>query len=165
MRKHFHKTFNEAANAAGITLEKMADKLVLEKKPFESVEKYISKWIKSMTENNRHHRDDLDLATLVIQHAGANAIKILKTEHNYNHEEMVALLCKKQHDYGHNNITNFGIVGVSIRVCDKIARIENLKKTGAPSNESLLDSYIDIVGYAMIATMLDEESFRLKLAK
>ena len=165
MRKHFHKTFNQAADAAGITLEKMADQLVPEKKPFESVEKYISKWIKSMSENSRHHRDDAHLATMVIQHAGANAIKILKTEHNYNHEEMVALLCKKQHDYGHNNITNFGIVGVAIRVCDKIARIENLKKTGEPTNESLLDSYIDIVGYAMIATMLHEESFRLKLAK
>ena len=58
-----------------------------------------------------------------------------------------------------------GIVGVGIRVCDKIARIDNLKKTGSPSNESLMDSYIDIVGYAMIATMLQEESFKLKLAK
>lgn len=165
MRKHFHKTFNEAANAAGITLEKMADMMVPEKKPFESVEKYISRWIRSMSENSRHHRDDVHLATMVIQHAGANAIKILKNDNKYDHEEMVALLCKKQHDYGHNNITNFGIVGVAIRVCDKIARIENLNKTGAPSNESLLDSYIDIVGYAMIATMLHEESFRLKLAK
>lgn len=165
MRKHFHKTFNEAANAAGITLEKKADKLVNEKKPFDAVEKYVSKWIKSMSESNRHHRDDADLATLVIQHAGSSAIKILKADSKYNHEEMVALLCKKQHDYGHKNISNFGIVGVAIRVCDKIARIENLNKTGAPSNESLLDSYLDIIGYAMIATMLHEDSFRLKLAK
>ena len=166
MRKHFHKTFNEAANAAGLTLSKMADKVIPEKKqPFESVEKYISKWIRSMSEATRPHRDDLQLATSVIQHAGSTAIKILQKEYSYNHEEMVSLLCKKQHDYGHNNITNFGTVGVAIRVCDKIARIENLKKTGSPNNESLVDSYIDIVGYAMIATMLDEESFKLKLAK
>ena len=165
MRKHFYKTFNEAAKAAGIKLEKMSDKLVSEKKPFESVEKYISKWVRLMTESQPHYSDDLELATSVIQHAGASAIKILKTEYSYNHEEMVALLCKKQHDYGHNNITNFGIVGVGIRVCDKIARIDNLNKTGSPSNESLMDSYIDIVGYAMIATMLQEESFKLKLAK
>jgi hypothetical protein len=165
MRKHFHKSFNEAADAAGITLEKMSNKLVVEKKPFESVEKYISKWIRSMSETSGSHKDDLELATSVIQHAGSSAIKILKTEYSYNHEEMVALLCKKQHDYGHNNITNFGVVGVATRVCDKIARIENLKTTGTPSNESLIDSYVDIVGYAMIATMLNEDSFKLKLQK
>jgi hypothetical protein len=27
----------------------------------------------------------------------------------------------------------------------------------------LIDSYVDIVGYAMIAVMLDEESFQLQL--
>lgn len=158
-----YKNFNEAAEAALCQLEKLAEKLVLEKKPFESVEKYISKWVKSMTEYNRHHRDDLDLATSVIKHAGASATQILEFQGTYNHNDIVKLVCKKQHDYGHKNITNFGVVGVAIRVCDKIARIENLKKDITPNNESLLDSYLDIIGYAMIATMLDEGSFSLKL--
>jgi hypothetical protein len=75
----------------------------------------------------------------------------------------VQLLCRKQHDYGHNNITNFGIVGVAIRICDKIARIDNLSKRQKPSNESLVDSYLDIVGYSMISIMLAEDSFKLPL--
>ena len=158
------KNFNEAAESALCHLEELAQKVVLEKKPFESVEKYISRWIKLMSENSRHHRDDLELATSVIKHAGACAIKILEADNKYNHDEIVALVCKKQHDYGHNNITNFGVIGVSIRICDKIARIDNLKKTGSPSNESLLDSYLDIIGYSIIARMLEEQTFRLKLA-
>ena len=76
---------------------------------------------------------------------------------------MVQLLCRKQHDYGHNNITNFGIIGVAIRICDKIARIDNLSKRNQPINESLVDSYIDIVGYAMISIMLNKDSFTLPL--
>ena len=77
---------------------------------------------------------------------------------------MVRILCSKQHDYGHKNISNFGIIGVAIRICDKIARIQNLESRETPNNESIIDSYSDIVGYSMIAIMLEEESFLLPLA-
>lgn len=39
-------------------------------------------------------------------------------------DKMHQLLCRKQHDYGHRNITKFGLIGVAVRMCDKIARAE-----------------------------------------
>lgn len=80
-------------------------------------------------------------------------------------DDMHQLLCKKQHDYGHQNIDNFGLVGVAVRLCDKIARAENLKtkEANAVSNETILDTYEDIIGYTVIAMMLDADTFRLQL--
>ena len=80
-------------------------------------------------------------------------------------EQLHRLLCKKQHDYGHGNIDNFGLVGVAVRLCDKIARAENLqtKDSNAVSNETILDTYEDIIGYTVIGLMLDADTFRLEL--
>jgi hypothetical protein len=47
--------------------------------------------------------------------------------------EMHRLLCRKQHDYGHGNISKFGLIGVAVRMCDKIARAENMTKKGGAS--------------------------------
>jgi hypothetical protein len=82
-----------------------------------------------------------------------------------NYEELYNLLCRKQHDYGHKNIDNFGLIGVAVRMCDKIARAENLrgKETNAVRNETIMDTYEDIVGYAVIALMLDGGTFGLEL--
>lgn len=80
-------------------------------------------------------------------------------------DQMHELLCKKQHDYGHGNIDNFGLVGVAVRLCDKIARAENLqtRDSNAVSNETILDTYEDIIGYTVIALMLDADTFKLQL--
>lgn len=80
--------------------------------------------------------------------------------------EMHNLLCRKQHDYGHKNITNFGLVGVAVRMCDKIARLINMERRGGGSalvGEPLIDAYRDIVGYAVIAIMLHGGKFELEL--
>jgi hypothetical protein len=37
-------------------------------------------------------------------------------------DDMVALMARKQHDYGHENVEKFGAAGVKVRLCDKIAR-------------------------------------------
>lgn len=79
--------------------------------------------------------------------------------------EMAELLASKQHDYGHRNITSFGLVGVAVRMSDKIARLENLvKRDDDAVNEPLTDTYKDIVGYAVIAGMLLNNTFELELA-
>jgi plasmid stabilization system protein ParE len=75
------------------------------------------------------------------------------------------MLARKQHDYGHGNINAFGMVGIAVRMSDKVARLLNLLAKGAEAeNESLVDTYLDIVGYAVIAGMLLDGTFDLELA-
>lgn len=76
----------------------------------------------------------------------------------------VALMAKKQADYGHQNILKFGRKGVEVRLWDKIARYENLMRRGVePENESLHDTLIDIIGYSIIWKMLVNGTFELPL--
>lgn len=161
--KPTYTTFNKAADAALTKLRQEASTTLPDPKMFKPIETYISKWIKSLQLGNAEE-SDTELAVLVLERAGVQALQWLLDNHPpFEHNEMVQLLCRKQHDYGHNNITNFGIIGVAIRICDKIARIDNLSKRNKPTNESLVDSYIDIVGYSMISIMLNEDSFKLPL--
>jgi hypothetical protein len=80
------------------------------------------------------------------------------------------LLVTKQKDYGKQNIKIFGVPGIMIRVSDKIERMKNLvKKSGAVDifsmsesnnsvpNESLIDTLFDIIGYSIIAIMLQTQ--------
>lgn len=74
------------------------------------------------------------------------------------------VLVGKQRDYGHGNINRFGLTGVAIRLCDKFARLNNLyKRSGAATNESIEDTWLDIIGYATIAIMLHNDWFQLEL--
>jgi hypothetical protein len=76
----------------------------------------------------------------------------------------VKLVCRKQHDYGHENILKFGVHGVIVRTWDKIARLQNLLgRSSAAANEPLADTLIDIVGYSVIGIMLEKNWFTLPL--
>ena len=78
--------------------------------------------------------------------------------------ELATHICRKQADYGHDNISRFGRVGLLVRVHDKIARLENLLSRGVePQNESLVDNYIDVIGYAAIGMMVERDWFTLNL--
>ena len=73
-------------------------------------------------------------------------------------------LVSKQHDYGHDNINAFGIIGVAVRLSDKIARYENLvDKPNKVAGETIVDTLMDMVGYATIARMLEDGTFQLDL--
>jgi hypothetical protein len=90
---------------------------------------------------------------------------LLNLGHPANRDEIVALLASKQHDYGHDNIDRYGMQGIEVRISDKVCRLKNLLSRGAAAaNESLLDTWRDIIGYAVIATMLEQETFSLPLA-
>lgn len=70
----------------------------------------------------------------------------------------------KQRDYGKENITRFGQVGLLVRVHDKLARLEHLTATGkTPNNESLADTVLDLVGYSVLGAMLGRKQFALSL--
>ena len=92
------------------------------------------------------------------------AIQELRFLNEWDSGQMCVLLASKQHDYGHGNITAFGLKGVLVRLSDKVERLINLKsKIGKAKNESLVDTLRDIVGYCVIALMLNDETFNLDL--
>jgi hypothetical protein len=125
--KKTYNTFNKAAESALNKLREEASTTVSDPNMFKPIESYISKWITSL-QNGKAQETDIELATMVLERAGVQALQWLLDNHPpFDQKEMVDLLCRKQHDYGHNNITNFGVIGVAIRMCDKIARIDNLK--------------------------------------
>lgn len=68
------------------------------------------------------------------------------------------ILVRKHHDYGPKNIAHSPggpLNGLRVRMWDKIARINNLLDSGVkPSNESLRDSYLDLLNYSAIAMMV-----------
>lgn len=95
---------------------------------------------------------------------GYEAARGLQSLGLWDEEQLLALLVRKQSDYGHENIMSFGITGVGIRVCDKIARYYNLvNRTEEAENEPFNDCLVDMVGYAVVAAMLEDETFILEL--
>lgn len=91
--------------------------------------------------------------------------------------DMVGLMARKQHDYGHANIDRFGPLGVKVRLWDKIARYQNLvslerdpiaanaKIGGDATADSILDTLIDIIGYVTILFMVQRGTFANELAE
>lgn len=78
---------------------------------------------------------------------------------------VLSTVIAKQTDYGHGNILRHGITGINVRMCDKVERIKNLQKRGGNAvNEPLADSWLDLVGYSIIAVMLLDGTFELPLA-
>lgn len=126
---------------------------------YQTVSFALAHWVNERSGDNM-------MAISLMKHAGALAMHtMLELQGRFDAEAMHTLLCQKQHDYGHGNIMNFGVVGVAVRLCDKIARAVNLAKRGsnAVPNETVVDTYADIIGYAVIAVMLRNETFQLEL--
>ena len=84
-------------------------------------------------------------------------------------EENFSVFCQKQHDYGSRNISLGGdmnrdddkrlaLIGVTIRLNDKVQRLLNLIKDNgshaAPENESIRDAFLDISNYGAIAQVV-----------
>ena len=120
----------------------------------------------SLGEFVRSRSENTTVAVAAMSNAAILALSVLEEKgYQTDYEDLYNLLCRKQHDYGHKNIDNFGLIGVAVRICDKIARAENLrnKESNAVKNETVIDTYEDIVGYAVIALMLDSGTFGLEL--
>ena len=130
--------------------------------------------------SRRYHPNDIraDTAPLAfnVRHGGTpeivndlwetavGTIQQLRHDKLWNPTALHKLLCFKQHDYGHDNIASFGQVGLCVRVHDKLARYINLtNRQNAVSDETVVDTLYDIVGYAVISKMLDNDTFMLNL--
>lgn len=100
----------------------------------------------------------------ICSNVGCEASRGLGEIGQWDAETMLDILARKQHDYGHGNINAFGIIGVAVRISDKIARYKNLcDNKSKEQNESLLDTLMDMVGYAVISRMLEDGTFNLPL--
>lgn len=97
---------------------------------------------------------------------GAHAIEISDARRKpLTVGQVTSTLVRKQSDYGHENIRRFGRQGLLVRCHDKVARLENLLRSDAkPSNESIEDTLLDIVGYSAIGMMWERSVFLLPLA-
>ena len=100
----------------------------------------------------------------------ANAFRIAKTNdatYLLTASEILNTVIRKQRDYGHKNISKFGITGLVIRVHDKVARVENLMQKENQANavigETMLDTLMDIIGYSIIAYMWLNNTFMYDL--
>ena len=75
-------------------------------------------------------------------------------------QEGLELFRKKNTDYG-DAFANYGVVGVLVRMGDKIARLQSIttKCVTLINTESLRDTLIDLHNYSAMAIMLlDEDS-------
>ena len=73
------------------------------------------------------------------------------------------LLIRKHHDYGPKNVAHSPggpLNGLRVRMWDKVARINNLIDSKVnPSNESLRDSFVDLLNYSAIAIMVLDKTW------
>lgn len=138
----------------------------------ERISVYREKWDCELAEQLRStlstyvigFRDADSILASTYDRLAERAVEALDREKVWNWQDMLDLLVSKQKDYGVRNIEAFGHIGIVVRLSDKVARIENLmKREITPTNESLLDSFRDVVGYCVVARLWSEGTFYLPL--
>ena len=72
--------------------------------------------------------------------------------------EGLQLFIKKNKDYG-ESYSNFGLVGIIVRLQDKINRLINISNTNITlvKEESLKDTLLDLHNYAALALLLYDD--------
>lgn len=72
--------------------------------------------------------------------------------------EALELFKKKNHDYG-DAFADYDVVGVLVRLGDKVKRCQSISKTGIQlvDGEKMRDTLIDMHNYAGMAIMLLDE--------
>ena len=68
--------------------------------------------------------------------------------------KFVKVLDEKQQDYGPDNITISGELGVIVRSQDKLCRLKHLLGKETVNNESISDSWMDLANYGLIGYMV-----------
>ena len=79
-------------------------------------------------------------------------------------EECLEMFKKKNRDYG-DAFAKFGVIGVLMRIEDKIQRSLSITKNGVNlvDDESIRDTLLDLHNYAAMAVMLLDENGRQSL--
>lgn len=92
-----------------------------------------------------------------------NLSKLVKSDNRVEEmkkvqSEGLELFKKKNTDYG-DAFANYGVIGVLVRMGDKIARLQSIttKSVSLVNTESLRDTLIDLHNYSAMAIMLLDE--------
>jgi len=82
-------------------------------------------------------------------------------EMNKIFNEMSDLLKRKNEMYGDENIVKIGEEGIIIRITEKIERLKHLIKNKTnPPEETIEDTWKDIIGYGTIGLMLKRNKWK-----
>ena len=155
-RYNMFSNWNEAVSSVVLNFHNVSEKRKVEVSELDKYVYNMCQYSENRIYEEATYMDVNDLGRLATSH--------LKAIGEWDLHATIDLLVKKQHDYGHNNILGFGLLGLCIRISDKIARLVSLEKRGSkPHNESVIDTWTDIVGYASIAKMLENGTFKLEL--
>lgn len=78
-------------------------------------------------------------------------------------EEGLELFTRKNKDYG-DAFADYGVVGVLVRMGDKIRRLQNISNTGVTlvEDESFRDTLIDLHNYAAMAVLLLDSNDKME---
>ena len=122
----------------------------------------MSEWNKPLAKGVDSTSNKTLTATEYIQQKYPETSQLLRELQDKQYQ----LFCSKQQDYGSSNISlggdmknetdkNLAMLGLSIRMNDKMQRLLNLLKEGKePNNESLEDTLIDISTYALMGIIV-----------
>ncbi len=76
--------------------------------------------------------------------------RIINTDKIIILRDIGKILEQKDHDYGSMNLVPYGLLGIEVRISDKISRIKNLyNKKNKVKDETMLDTIRDIIGYCI----------------
>ena len=136
---------------------------VIREKTGEEVEERMN--VIGQNGNDGLHYDKLDNAISFIEKNLPMTSKMFQ-DIQFNQWE---LFCKKQKDYGPGNISvgtnletdeevKLALMGLWFKMNDKIQRLKQLViHNQEPENESLMDSFMDLANYALIAQLVKKQ--------
>ena len=117
--------------------------------------------------NTGLHYDKLDSAISFITEKYPETTKMFQDMQF----EQWELFCKKQKDYGPKNISvgsnletdeevKLALTGLWFRMNDKMQRFQQIVMNNQePENESLMDTFMDLANYAIIAQLVKEKAW------
>jgi hypothetical protein len=153
-----HKTWWEAAASHLSTLNPVGNNST-DAEICEAIASLLPEMRDAFERDNGEYLEVVDLI-------GGMAAEWLNNHGKWSASDIADILESKQQDYGHGNISAFGQLGIAVRLSDKVERMKNLEsKQGKARNESFADTMLDIVGYCVIAFMLDDGTFYMEVGK